>query len=224
MNHSMRLVSYVNLLLLTLVLMAPSRFYGFSAKEKAILDASLDVLAHGHDLSLINAWHATAKTTRDGETSNTNFNSSCGSLVYGYRESEKSVVQSNTTFAPEFAPHIVAVVLFGEAHDANSAVSWKGTVAENGRVYDVLSIRPSYRGNRDAGYAAEQIWYFDQRTKLPKRIKFTGKDTQDILVLDDFRPSGEGWLAPYAAQFTSGGQGHANYQYTDVLLKHEQCP
>src|SRR5947208_989106 len=90
---------------------------GSSSREKSIIDRSLVAMAHGHDISLVNAWHAKAQTISDGAGSNTSFNSSCTSLVYGYRESETSVVQSNVTGGPEFPPHIAAVVLFAETHD-----------------------------------------------------------------------------------------------------------
>jgi hypothetical protein len=204
--------------------LASTAAYANQAKERAIIDASLSALAHGHDLSLINAWHARAQTVRDGETYNTNFNSSCGALIYGYRESEKSIVQSNVTSGPEFPPHIAAIVLFAEARDPGSAISWKGTFAENGKVYDAVSIRPSYRGNRDAAYAPEQIWYFDQLTKFPKRVKFVGKGAGETLFLDDFRPSGDGWLVPFAANYSSGSGEKSSYQYSEIALKHEPCP
>lgn len=215
---------YLGTALIILSLAAGASLYGYDTKGKTILDGALAALAHGHDLSLINAWHAKAQTTRDGGTYNTNYNSSCGSLVYGYRESEKSIFQTNVTSGPEFPPHIAAIVLFGEVQDPNTTVSWKGTFAENGKVYDLVSLRPSYRGNQDAAYASEQIWYFDQLTKMPVRIKFLGKAKEEFLSLDDFRPSGEGWLAPYAAKYSSGNAEQAAYQYSEIALKHEHCP
>jgi len=219
------LVKYLVASLLTLVL-APSAIvaYGSQAPARTALDASLAALAQGHDLSLINAWRAKAQTIRDGETYSTSFNSSCGALVYGYRASEKSLLQSNDDTGPEFPPHIAAVVLFAEAHDPDSVISSAGLFAENGKVYNAISIRPGYHGNRDAAYAPEQIWYFDQATNLPKRVRFSGKGIDKILFLDDFRPSGDGWLTPYSASYSPGKPDQAAYHYSEIALWHEQCP
>jgi hypothetical protein len=197
---------------------------GSGSREKAIIKGSLAAMAKGRDISLINAWHARAQTLRGGEGASTNFNSSCAALVYGYRESETSVMQSNVTFGPEFPPHIASIVLSAEVSDPNSEISLERTVAENGRVYDVISIRPAFRGNRDAAYAPQQVWYFDQLTNLPALIKFIRKDKEDILFLDDFRFAGDGWLAPYSAKYIASNKEQAAYRYSEIALKHEQCP
>ncbi len=216
---------YIDVFVMMLVFLACGAVaQGSGPKEKAIIEGSLAAVAQGRDISLINAWQAKAQTLRDGARYSTNFNSSCANLGYGYRESESSVVQSNVAYGPEFPPHIAAVVLFAEANDPNSVVSWEGTFAENGKAYDVVSIRPAFHGNRDAAYAPKQLWYFDQHTKLPARVKFVGKETEDVLFLDDFRPSGEGWLAPYAAKYFSDNKEQAAYTYTEIALKHDRCP